>query len=86
MRFFFDFHDGEATSYDHEGTELADMQAARDEATDTLLSIAKDSLPPKGKARQLSVRVRDETGRHLLAITLAYSENPPDWVREPAHL
>jgi hypothetical protein len=44
------------------------------------LGIAKDSLPPNGRARQLSVRVRDEHGRHL-AISLGYSEDPPDWVR-----
>jgi hypothetical protein len=80
-RFFFDFHDGDHLALDREGTDLADMQAARDEATDTLLSIARDSLPPSGRARQLSVRVRDEHGQHLLTISLGYSEDPPDWVR-----
>lgn len=79
--YYFDFHDGAEISLDPEGTDLPSMQAARDEATDTLLSIAKDALPPNGKARQLSIRVRDAEGKHLLAISLGYSEEPPDWVR-----
>ena len=81
QRYYFDFHDGVEVSLDQEGTELSDMQAARDEATETLLSIAKDALPPSGKARELSIRVRDEQGKHLLAISLGYSEEPPSWVR-----
>ncbi len=80
-RYYFDFHDGAEVTMDDEGTELPDMQAARDEATETLLSVAKDALPPNGKARQLSIRVRDEQGKHLLAISLGYSEEPPEWVR-----
>jgi uncharacterized protein DUF6894 len=80
-RYYFDFHDDVEVSLDQEGTDLADMQAARDEATETLLSLAKDALPPSGKARELSIRVRDAQGKHLLAISLGYSEEPPDWVR-----
>jgi hypothetical protein len=80
-RFFFDFHDGADVTLDAEGTELVDMQSARDEATETLLSIARDALPPNGRARELSVRVRGEHGQHLLTISLGYSEEPPDWVR-----
>jgi hypothetical protein len=80
-RFYFDFHDGADVTLDLEGTELPNMQAARDEATETLLSIGKDSLPPNGRARELSVRVRGEQNQHLLTISLGYSEEPPDWVR-----
>jgi hypothetical protein len=80
-RYFFDLHDGAEVNIDAEGTELSDMQAARDEATETLLSIAKDELPPKGKARELSIRVRSDEEGHLLTISLGYSEEPPDWVR-----
>ena len=80
-RFFFDFHDGADIALDDEGSDLSDMQAARDEATETLLALAKDALPPRGQARELSVRVRGEQHQHLLTITLAYSEEPPDWVR-----
>jgi hypothetical protein len=80
-RFYFDLHDGADVVLDTEGTSLPDMQAARDEATDTLLTIAKDALPPRGQARELSVRVRGEQQQHLLTISLSYSEEPPDWVR-----
>jgi hypothetical protein len=80
-RYFFDFHDGGDVSVDGEGTELPDMQAARDEATESLLAIAKEALPPRGRARKLVMSVRAEDGEHLLAITLGYSEEPPDWVR-----
>jgi uncharacterized protein DUF6894 len=80
-RYYFDFHDGAEVSTDREGTELPNMQAARDEATETLLSIAKDALPPRGKARELSVRVRSDQDGHLLTISLGYSEEPPQWVR-----
>jgi len=80
-RFFFDFHDGNEITLDAEGSDLPDMQTVRDEATETLLAIAKDALPPKGEARELSVRVRGEQNQHLLTISLVYSEEPPDWVR-----
>ena len=80
-RYYFDFHDGAEVTTDQEGTVLHDMQAARDEATETLLSIAKDALPPNGKARELSIRVRSEQSEHLLTISLGYSEEPPEWVR-----
>ena len=80
-RYYFDFHDGAEVTTDQEGTVLSGMQAARDEATETLLSVAKDALPPNGKARELSIRVRDQQGQHLLTISLGYSEEPPDWVR-----
>jgi hypothetical protein len=80
-RYYFDFHDGADVTTDQEGTMLSDMQDARDEATETLLSMAKEALPPNGKARELSVRVRDEHRQHLLTISLGYSEEPPDWVR-----
>jgi len=81
MRYFFDFHDGDQAQIDDEGTELVDMQAARDEATETLLTVAREALPPNGQARSLSVRVRDPNGVHMLTITLGYSEEPPEWVR-----
>ena len=80
-RYYFDFHDGTEVSIDGEGAELADMQTARDEATMTLVEVAKDRFPARGEARTLSVRVRGEDGKHLLAISIAYSEEPPDWVR-----
>jgi hypothetical protein len=80
-RYFFDFHDGDEARFDTEGTELPDMQAARDEATRTLLSLAKEEFPAHGRARELSVRIRSEEEGHLLAIAISYSEEPPHWVR-----
>jgi hypothetical protein len=80
-RYYFDLHDGETVSIDAEGSELADMQTARDEATMTLVELAKDRFPVRGEARTLSIRVRDGEDKHLLAISIDYSEKPPDWVR-----
>ena len=80
-RYYFDLYDGAEVSVDAEGSELAHMQEARDEATMTLVETAKDRFPPKGQARTLSIRVRDGDDKHLLAISIAYLEEPPDWVR-----
>jgi uncharacterized beta-barrel protein YwiB (DUF1934 family) len=80
-RYYFDLQDGEEVSIDAEGSEMADMHTVRDEATMTLMEMARDRFPLRGEARTLSIRVRDGGGKHLLAISVVYSEEPPDWVR-----
>ena len=82
-RYFFDFHEGSKVSLDEDGTVLPDMQTARDEATEALLEVGKETLPTNGEERSLSVSVRDEKGERVLTITITYSEVPPDWVRRP---
>jgi hypothetical protein len=41
----------------------------------------EDRFPLRGKARTLSIRVRDgeDKDKHLLAIIISHSEKPPDW-------
>ncbi|MEP6565224.1 MAG: hypothetical protein ABJB10_08785 [Mesorhizobium sp.] len=58
-RYFFDFLDTGEEFPDPEGTELADLEAAKDEAVRALADIARDVLPD-GNHRELVFNVRDE--------------------------
>jgi hypothetical protein len=77
-RYFFDLVDGSAALPDAEGTELPDIKAAREEASEALLGIARDHVPADGPQRTMSIVVREEGGRTVLTVSLSYSEDPPD--------
>jgi flagellar hook-associated protein FlgK len=68
-RYFFDIEDGARTFVDKEGTELDDVEDARDEALETLGEIAKDKLPENDR-RDFVLTVR-EGGRKVLTATLS---------------
>lgn len=68
-RYFFDIADGERLTPDGEGTELQDIDDARDEALETLGAIAKDKLPD-GDRRDFIITVR-EGERKLFTATLS---------------
>ncbi len=78
-RYFFDLIDGSVAQPDREGTVLPDAKAARDEASEALLGIARDHMPADGPNRTMSVAVRDEDGAQILLVSLSYTEEPPDW-------
>lgn len=68
-RFFFDIHDGEMFTPDHEGLELESLEAAKDEAKRTLPDIVKDEMPD-GDRRDFTVDVKNAAGQIVWRITL----------------
>ena len=68
-RYFFDWRDGDNFDEDVEGMELPDLEAAKIEASRSLLEHAHD-IPPSFERQSLSIEVRDESGKSLLNIVL----------------
>lgn len=77
--FFFDLEQDGKVESDEVGTDLPDMQAARNEAIETLVEIAKDFLPSDGPRKVLAVIIRDKAGKQLHRSELAFAEEPTDW-------
>jgi hypothetical protein len=69
-RFFFDVVDNGKRYPDVDGTVLADLEHAREEALETLGQIAKDELPD-GDQRELAIDVRTDAGQILLTASLS---------------
>lgn len=70
-RFFFDLTDNGELYSDPEGTELANLEAAEDEASRALLEIAKDQMPD-GTFREVAFHVRDETSNLLFVAKVTF--------------
>ena len=70
-RYYFDIQDDDLFTPDHDGAELDDIEAARDEAARTLGEIARDVLPGAHR-RVLKVEVRDAAKESILQATLVY--------------
>jgi hypothetical protein len=75
-RYFFDFSDDGRVVRDEEGTELPDLDAARDEALKTLAGIARDELPD-GNRREFALTIRDGGDAKLTAKLLVQVEYAP---------
>lgn len=73
-RYYFDFQDGDEYAEDDVGTELPNPEAAREEAGESLLAIARDRLPNGASSAVLSVIVKDEFRSALLTIRIVYEE------------
>jgi hypothetical protein len=69
-RFYFDVREGAELTPDNEGLEFGSLEAAEYEAARAAAEIGRDDLP-KGKARDVTVEVRDEHGRQVLTVTVA---------------
>ena len=69
-RFFFDLVDTGNRYPDADGTVLADLEHAREEALQTLGQIAKDELPD-GDQREFTIDVRSDAGQILLTASLS---------------
>ena len=68
--YFFDITDTGKTWLDSEGTELANLEKAREEALRTLGEIVKDKLPD-GDYRNFLIEIREGDGAPLLSASLA---------------
>lgn len=70
-RFFFDTNDSGSVARDDEGMDLADRDAARQQALNALPDIARDVLPRDGDRRDMIVDVRDASGRMVFTASLS---------------
>jgi len=68
-RYYFDVRGGDKFSVDEEGEELADLQAARDEATLSAVAIGSEIL--SASSLSMSVEVRDERGQQVVKVSLS---------------
>ena len=75
-RFFFDIHDGETFTPDHQGLDLDGLEAAKDEAKKTLPEIVKDEMPD-GDRRDFTVNVKDTAGQIVWRVTLSLVVESP---------
>jgi len=69
-RFYFDTRQDETFFPDEEGMEFPDLTAAEREAGETAASIARDQMR-NGRAQCITVEVRNEDRRRLLAATVS---------------
>jgi hypothetical protein len=67
-RFYFDVSEGQKFIPDDEGLEIESLNAAEHEATRALIQLGQDWL---ARAREISIQVRDERNRQMLALRLA---------------
>jgi hypothetical protein len=74
--YFFDTDNGKDRIRDDTGTELADDQSARDEATFAIAEMAKDWIPRDGPQKNITMWVRNEAGETILVLTLNFALLP----------
>ncbi len=74
-RFYFDVIEGPKFLPDEEGFELASLDAAEREATQTLVLLGRDWL---ARTRDVSIQVRDEQHRQVLSVSLAMRIERPE--------
>ena len=70
--YYFDVHDGDRMVVDQVGTELANDNVARDEATRTLSAIAAEEIPRDGPVRDFSIVVLDSARTVLFELRLTF--------------
>jgi hypothetical protein len=80
-KYFFDIVDGGTYSRDDEGSELPDVEAAREEALGCLPELARSKLS-SGDRRDVIVDVRDETGQVIFTATLSLVAR---WIKRQGH-
>ena len=68
-RFYFDIREGPRFIPDNEGQEVPDLAAAEREAMAAAASMARDLLP-KGRARAVTITVRNGQGERVLTVTV----------------
>jgi len=69
-RFYFDVREGCRFVTDDDGLDFASIDAAEHEAAETAASIGRDLLP-NGKARSVTVEVRNDHGQRVATATVA---------------
>jgi hypothetical protein len=70
-RYYFDFRNDEACTFDDDGLVLDGLEAALNKATRALTEHARDVLP-RVTRKVLAIEVRDETKRPLFELRLAF--------------
>jgi hypothetical protein len=78
--YFFDSRDDLRSVADDIGSELADLEEAKQEAMEALVGIARDRLPD-GNFRDLSMTIRDGSGPLIvvsLSLDVTYLEGTPE--------
>ncbi|RWE78236.1 hypothetical protein [Mesorhizobium sp.] len=70
-KYFFDFSDTGESSPDEAGTELASFEAAKAEAVRSLMEMTAE-VPLGGTHRELTMTVRDESGRNLARAVITF--------------
>ena len=68
--FYFDIREGETFYEDDEGIEMADLDAAEQEAAESAASIGRDRLP-KRHARDVTIEVRNAHKQRVCTVTVA---------------
>jgi hypothetical protein len=76
-RFYFDVDTGGSSTHDTEGDELADREAARQEALRALTEMAW-TLSARTAGGEITIRVRDDAGRRIYWATLMLTERWTD--------
>lgn len=69
-RFYFDIRVEGAFTEDEDGAEFTDVAAAEEEAVACVSQLAWDKFPHSG-IREISVEVRDGSGRRVLAAKIS---------------
>jgi hypothetical protein len=69
-RFHFDVRESQHLIPDKEGSDCPGLNAAEREAVETAAEIGRDLLPD-GKARAVSIDVRNEQGQRVLTVTVS---------------
>jgi hypothetical protein len=76
-RFYFDVDANNRLIHDTEGDELADREAARQEAL-LVLTEAASTLSARTAGGEITVRIRDDAGRRIYRVTLFLTERWTD--------
>ncbi|MBZ9775477.1 DUF6894 family protein [Mesorhizobium sp. CO1-1-8] len=74
-RYFFDCGDSDAVIKDEVGIECDGIEAARREAMEGLIDLARESLKNLDD-QQLFIQVRDEKGKKLARLSLSLQMQP----------
>lgn len=71
VKFYFNLQTGDAVSEDPEGTDLLDLDAARQEATKAARQMAAAAIAAGSEDPVDCILIADATGRVLAAVSLA---------------
>lgn len=71
-RYFFDLHNGDGPTTDHEGLDLCSRDAVTREVTRILVDLARDEMPIEQRA-VISVRVRNALGKVVSVSSLTFN-------------
>jgi hypothetical protein len=74
-RYYFDFRNDDACTFDDVGVVLTGIEAARDEAVRKIAQHAREVLP-RAVRRVLGIEVRDEAKRPVIEVKLVLHAAP----------